>query len=165
MWGFFWEGRGLVFVFAYFCRGSNMKNQTKKKKKKKAEKQRSTHMWTYGPNVVHVSTVYQRGTRDKQHCTSAEVTNVSAIHQCNYCFQTLKQLQQLSITLVASPFPAPIPYPHSLLLDSHPPPPSPATYSHIISPRITAQLQFSKTENISRLDLRLFFGEPQEDEL
>ena len=28
---FFWEGRGLVFVFAYFCRGSNMKNQTKKK--------------------------------------------------------------------------------------------------------------------------------------
>ena len=54
-----------------------------------------------------MSTVYDRGKRDKQHYTSAEVTNVSVIHQCSYCFQTLKQLLHLSITLVP-----PLPRPH-----------------------------------------------------
>ena len=39
---FFRRGRGLVFVFAYFCRGSNMKNQTEINNEEYC--QRSTHM-------------------------------------------------------------------------------------------------------------------------
>ena len=79
---FFGRGGELVFGFAYFCRGSNMKSQTEKKKKR-GVLQRSTHMLTSGLNVVHVLTVYDRGMRGKQHCTSAEVTNVSVIYQCH----------------------------------------------------------------------------------
>lgn len=48
-----------------------------------------------------MSTVYDRGTRDKEYCTSAEVTNVSVIHQCSIkLLFSDPNLLHLSITLV-----------------------------------------------------------------
>lgn len=114
---YFETGRGLVIVFAYFCRGSKIKNQTNKKRR--GVLQGSTDMGTWGLNVVHMPTVYDRRMRDKQYYASAYVTNVSAFYQCSYCFKTIKQLLPLSITLVPSMLqflpPRPKSYLHALL--------------------------------------------------
>ena len=115
MWGFFWERRGLVFVFAYFCRGSNMKNQT--------------HVNLGTECCTCAYSVWQRNERQvalyiswRYNCKCDLPLSLVPVWLCGYCFQTLKQLLHLSITFVPSMFQTP------KLWCSSPCSPTPPTY-------------------------------------